>query len=136
MPVLKTGVLMQIWGRKTPCRSSRTNSMRLMSAVLLSALLTGCGLVNVPISVPINKTPKIMGSVTETGRVTMGSPYLYLEDPQIDWGEAREQAAAHCAKMGYAGGAEPVGATRKVCDGKVGSDCPRWAILGDYQCLK
>ena len=104
--------------------------------VALTLMLTGCYTpTNLPVRVDTNKTAQVMEVDDTRGMVTMGSPYVYLEKPDVDWAAARLEAAAVCEKRLGKAHAAPVGPTRRTCISQVGSDCVRYAIVGDYECL-
>ncbi len=102
----------------------------------LSGLGAGCTPYNVPISIPTKKTAEVLSVQDDRDMVTMGSPYLYLEKPDVDWGRARIDAAQHCEQWKGMSQAEPVGVTRRECMSWAGGDCVRYAIVGDYRCVK
>ena len=90
---------------------------------------------NLPVRVETNKTASVMSVNDSRQMVTMGSPYIYLEKPDVDWAKARVDAAEVCKERTGLAGAEPVGRTRRECMSQVGSDCVRYAIVGDYRCI-
>ncbi len=100
----------------------------------LSLLGTGC--VSVPVKVPVKKTPSVFDVNDGRGTVTMGASYGRFEDPQVDWSEARQGASEMCRKRHGAErtDAEPVGATRHECVERLGSNCTKYAVLGEYRC--
>ena len=100
----------------------------------LAVLMTGCA--GVPIKVPVKKTPSVFEVHDDRAMVTMGAAYSRYEDPQVDWSEARQRAREMCRKRHGAEGeeAEPVGATRHECVERLGSNCTKYAVLGDYRC--
>ncbi|MEM7078641.1 MAG: YecR family lipoprotein [Pseudomonadota bacterium] len=117
-------------------RESRLVTRLLSSGGLLPVLLlAGCSYSNIPVRIPTTKTAEVLEVDRDTNIVRMGSPYLYLEKPDVDWGQAREDAAAQCAKEHGFTDAEPVGTTRRECLSWNGGDCVRYAIVGDYRCI-
>ena len=87
-------------------------------------------------SVPTKKTAEVISFAAERDMVTMGAPYLSLERPTVDWQAARGLAAEFCLAQFGMSHAEPVGATRRECLTFAGTDCIRFAIVGDYQCSR
>lgn len=112
---------------------------RVWTLVLIGAagfLLSGCTTpLGTPIKIPTNKTPEVMGVDDDLRIVKVGAPYAYVEKPKMDWSNARTVAVEVCKKRWGATAAEPVGRTRHECLTEVGSNCTRWAILGDYRCV-
>lgn len=113
----------------------RLSLILLPVALACTNLLTGCTPYNLPVSIPTNKTAEVFGVDDVKGIVTMGAPYLYLEKPDVDWGQARVDAAEVCMKRRELSNAEPVGNTRKECVSTAGSNCLKYALLGDYRCI-
>ncbi len=107
---------------------------RIVLPILAMALL-GCTPYNLPISIPTSKTAELISFDRQRGIVTMGAPYLYLEKPDVDWGQARQEAIKLCEEWKGHKHAEPTGKTRKRCVSNVGSNCVRYALAGDYQCM-
>ena len=113
----------------------RVDVRRLSIALFCTSLLAACTPYNLPVSIPTNKTAEVFGVDDTTGIVTMGAPYLYLEKPDVDWGQARREAAEVCMKRSELPNAEPVGNTRRECVSTAGSNCLKYALLGDYRCI-
>ena len=105
------------------------------AVVAILLLAGGCSMTSVPIKVPTKKTAEVISAQDHNDTVTMGAPYLYLEKPDVDWGKAREDAIKYCQEWRGFNHAEPVGNTRRQCTSQVGSDCVRYALVGDYKCL-
>ncbi len=105
-----------------------------VAVVGVTLLITGC--VGVPIKVPVKKTPTVFKVHDDRAMITMGAAYGRYEDPQVDWSEARAGAREMCRKRHGAEleNAEPVGATRHECVESLGSNCTKFAVLGDYRC--
>ena len=101
----------------------------------LALFLCSCSMNSIPVKVPTKKTAEVISAQDHNDTVTMGSPYLYLEKPDVDWGKARQDAIKYCQEWRGFNHAEPVGHTRRHCLSQVGSDCVRYALVGDYQCL-
>ncbi len=113
---------------------SRTTTGALVGLSVL--VLTGCYTpYNLPIRVDTNKTAEVMGVDDSRQMITMGSPYIYLEKPDVDWAQARIDAAEMCKKRTGHDYAVPEGPTRRQCMSQVGADCVRYAIVGDYKCV-
>jgi hypothetical protein len=91
---------------------------------------------NSAVSIPTNNVAEVISVSDERDMVSMGSPYLYLEKPDVDWGRAREDAAAYCRECKGMSQVEPIGTTRRECLSWVGGDCTRFAIVGDYRCVE
>ena len=109
-------------------------------------LLVGCGLCILgagctPYAVPLpalstKKTAEVMSVQEDRDMVTMGAHYLSVEKPSVDWQKARTDATAYCVEWKGMDYAEPVGPTRRECMTYSGTDCIRFAIVGDYQCMR
>ena len=116
-------------------RGFRYRVSRILALVMLGCLTSGCitprGILPL---IPTNKTASIMQVQQDKRMVTMGAYYTVYEKPTVDWAEARKVAAAHCEKMMGSNAADPTGPTRRECKSKIGSDCHKMAILGDYVC--
>ena len=101
----------------------------------LILVLAGCTTpLGTPVKLPTKKEPEVMGVDDDRRIIKMGAPYLYVEEPDMDWSNARELALAMCKQRWGSTSAEPVGRTRRECLSEMGSNCTRWAIIGDYQC--
>ena len=87
------------------------------------------------VRVPTKQTPEVMGVDDQLQVVKVGAPYTYLEEPEMDWSNARNVAAAICKERYGHTAAEPFGQTRRECLSQLGSNCTRWAIIGDYRCV-
>ncbi|XOV83998.1 MAG: YecR family lipoprotein [bacterium] len=101
----------------------------------VTGLFSGCTPYNLPVSIPTNKTAEVFGVDDTRGVVTMGAPYLYLEKPDVDWAQARIEAAEVCMQRRELANAEPVGNTRRECVSTAGNKCLKYALLGDYRCI-
>jgi hypothetical protein len=88
-----------------------------------------------PVKVPTNKDAEVMGVDDAKHIVKMGASYLYLEEPKVDWSGARAEAAKICQQRWGSAVVEPVGRTRRECLTELGSNCTRWAMIGDYKCV-
>ena len=108
----------------------------LLCTALCFSLLAGCTPYSVPIRIKTDKTAKVISVDDSRQIITMGSPYVYLEKPDVDWAQARVDAAAMCRKRTGHELAEPVGNTRRECLRQVGTDCVQYAIVGDYRCIE
>ncbi len=111
----------------------RTQNITLIAVITL--LAAACSMTNIPIKVPTKKTAEVISAQEDRDIVTMGAPYLYVEKPDVDWGKARQDAIKYCQEWRGYNHAEPVGNTRRQCTSQVGSDCVRYSLVGDYQCL-
>ena len=97
--------------------------------------ITGCSPYAIPMpAASVQKTAVVLSMNEERDMVTMGANYVFLEKPVVDWQQARSAAVEHCIEWRGMPNAEPVGPTRRECLAYSGSDCVRWAIMGDYQC--
>ena len=97
--------------------------------------MTGCMPMAVPLpALPTKKTAEVMSVQEDRNMVTMGAPYLSLEKPTVNWHQARTDAVQYCLEWKGMAHAEPVGPTRRECLAYSGTDCIRYAIVGDYQC--
>lgn len=110
--------------------------VHLALTVCVGLLIAGCTTpLGTPLRVPTKKTPEVMGVDDKRRVIKVGAPYSYLEKPEIDWSNARSIAAELCKKRWGAEAAEPVGRTRQECLSELGSNCTRWAMIGDYRCV-
>ena len=104
--------------------------------VATALVLAGCTTpLGTPVRIPTKKTPEVMGIDDDLRIVKVGAPYTYVEKPDMDWSTARSVAVEVCKKRWGAIEAEPIGRTRHECLTELGSNCTRWAILGDYRCM-
>ena len=118
--------------RKT---SKPGQTMVLLGFALLVSQLGGCSPYAIPIpAVATKKVAEVISLSDERNMVTMGAPYTFMEKPTVDWHQARSDAAAQCAQWKGLSQAEPVGPTRRECLTYAGTDCIRYAIVGDYHC--
>ena len=110
--------------------------MRNVWIIVFSLAMSGCTTpLGTPVRLPTDKTPEVMGVDDDLRIVKVGAPYSYLEKPTMDWSSARSVAVEVCKKRWGAAVAEPIGRTRHECLSELGSNCTRWAILGDYRCM-
>ncbi|NKC01161.1 MAG: hypothetical protein GKR90_22060 [Pseudomonadales bacterium] len=111
--------------------------IKLSLVFAIVACLLGCTTpLGSAVKVPTNKDAEVMSIDDEKRVVRMGAPYLYLEEPTVDWSGARTEAAKVCQKRWGTDLVEPVGRTRRECLSELGSNCTRWAMIGDYKCLE
>ena len=110
-------------------------AMLLGVATMLLVNLGGCSPYTIPMpAASVQKNAVVLSMNEERDMVTMGANYVFLEKPVVNWQQARSAAVEHCIEWRGMPNAEPVGPTRRECLTYSGSDCVRWAIMGDYQC--
>ena len=68
------------------------------------------------------------------GRVQLSYEYRNFENPQVDERAGVNMARERCRDWGFAD-AQRKGEDRQCVDG-VDSDCSKWRVLREYQCLR